>query len=250
MNRYISDAVRKARKTHVYFKRSFSAAARRSSAARGHALSDGSYPIENTRDLANAARLAQSGHGNVAGAKRLIARRAKELGVASPLGKRGLFAERPLPSRIDLAKAAYGLSIEALKDDEIRKKLDLKDGIVWGWASVIEKDGKAIVDHQGDVIQEDDLVKAAHDHVTNSRVGGALHLYVPGPDRTPLKGGDIVESLVFTKALQKALGVDLGKVGWLVGYQITDPYVKKMVASGQLKAFSIGGSGRREPIRA
>lgn len=48
-------------------------------------LTGNSYPIENAGDLHNAAILARSGHGDVAAAKRLIARRAHELGVANPL---------------------------------------------------------------------------------------------------------------------------------------------------------------------
>jgi hypothetical protein len=46
----------------------------------GHALSDGSYPIRNVHDLHNAIVLCVSGHGNVAAARRLIIRRARELG--------------------------------------------------------------------------------------------------------------------------------------------------------------------------
>jgi hypothetical protein len=67
------------------YKRKIDTATRRRLASEGKALSDGSYPIANAEDLHNAAILARSGHGNVAGAKRLIARRAKELGVANPL---------------------------------------------------------------------------------------------------------------------------------------------------------------------
>jgi hypothetical protein len=66
-------------------KRKFSAAERRRLASEGKALPDGSYPIENAEDLHNAAILARSGHGDVAAARRLIAKRAKELGVANPL---------------------------------------------------------------------------------------------------------------------------------------------------------------------
>lgn len=67
------------------YKRDVSADERKKLASEGHALSDGSYPIANEGDLHNAAHLAKTGHGNVAAAKRLIARRAKELGVANPL---------------------------------------------------------------------------------------------------------------------------------------------------------------------
>jgi hypothetical protein len=67
------------------YKRDVSTAERRSLASAGHALADGSYPIANEGDLHNAAHLARTGHGNAEGAKKLIARRAKELGVANPL---------------------------------------------------------------------------------------------------------------------------------------------------------------------
>jgi hypothetical protein len=71
--------------TTYLIKRKVSAAERKRLAAAGHALPDGSYPVENEEDLHNAAILARSGHGDVAAAKRLIAKRAKELGVANPL---------------------------------------------------------------------------------------------------------------------------------------------------------------------
>lgn len=65
-------------------KKFHSAENRRSLAAKGHALPDGSYPINDAEDLHSAYVLAASGHGNVGAAKRLIARRAKELGVSNP----------------------------------------------------------------------------------------------------------------------------------------------------------------------
>lgn len=66
-------------------KRKVSADERKSLAKEGKALPDGSYPIANAEDLKNAAILARSGHGDTGAAKRLIARRAKELGVPNPL---------------------------------------------------------------------------------------------------------------------------------------------------------------------
>jgi hypothetical protein len=65
--------------------REFSADERKKHAAEGNALPDGSYPIPDKDALRRAAVLARSGHGDVAAAKRLIARRAKALGVANPL---------------------------------------------------------------------------------------------------------------------------------------------------------------------
>jgi hypothetical protein len=65
--------------------RTFTAAERKKHAADHNALPDGSYPIPDKDALRRAAILARSGHGDVAAAKRLIARRARELGVPNPL---------------------------------------------------------------------------------------------------------------------------------------------------------------------
>ena len=69
--------------------RDYSAAERKEMAADGRALPDGSYPINDEHDLNSAAILARSGHGDVDAAKRHIAKRAKELGVANPLDSGG-----------------------------------------------------------------------------------------------------------------------------------------------------------------
>jgi hypothetical protein len=61
---------------------------RKKLAAQGNALPDGSYPIADTEDLQNAATLARSGHGDAAAAKRLVARRAKQLGAKNPLDEK------------------------------------------------------------------------------------------------------------------------------------------------------------------
>lgn len=63
----------------VYAK-DYSTAERKKLAAESKALPDGSYPIDSVDDLKSAIILAQSGHGDVAGAKALIKRRAKALG--------------------------------------------------------------------------------------------------------------------------------------------------------------------------
>ena len=66
-------------------KREFSQDRREDLADAGHALPDGSYPIPDADALRRAAVLARSGHGDVAAARRLITRRAGELGVPNPL---------------------------------------------------------------------------------------------------------------------------------------------------------------------
>lgn len=136
----------------------------------------------------------------------------------------------------------FTMDVEFAKD--FNDDENLARGLVYGWASIIEKDGLAVFDHQGDRISSDDLMEAAHDFIKNSRQGGVLH------DEFGHNIGHIVESVVFTKQLQHHLNIDLGRVGWLIGYQITDPRVKTLVKAKVLKAFSIGGRGKRVPVDA
>ena len=65
----------------VIMKRDFSASERRSDAKSGAAMPDGSFPIENAEDLANARRLAGKAK-DPAAARAHIARRAKALGLS------------------------------------------------------------------------------------------------------------------------------------------------------------------------
>lgn len=118
-------------------------------------------------------------------------------------------------------------------------KVDKARRVVYGWASVAESGDKLVVDSHGERIAPAELEKAAHGFMADSRDGALLH---------QLRGtGRIVESIVFTKEKQKALGIDLGKVGWWIGYEVTNPAVMQAVEKGQLRAFSIGGRGvRRE----
>ena len=117
---------------------------------------------------------------------------------------------------------------------------------MWGWASIVEQDGQAVVDLQGDVIDDHELLKMAHDFVSGSRAGGYMH--AKGADKKIIQVGEVVESLVFTRDLQKAMGIDLGHIGWLIGMHIPDPDLFQKVKDGQLPAFSIGATGIRVPM--
>lgn len=117
-------------------------------------------------------------------------------------------------------------------------KLDEERRVVWGWASVYEKDGAEVVDSQGDIISESDILNAAHQFVTDARVGRAMHQ----GDQV----GEIVESVVLTRDLQKSLGIDLKQAGWLIAMHVTDDKAWDGVKSGTFKSFSIGGIGVRE----
>lgn len=117
---------------------------------------------------------------------------------------------------------------------------------VYGWASINSEGGQIVTDLQGDRIDDAEIVKAAHEFMTASRHGGALH--AQGTDGRAHKMGDIVESIVMTADIQKALGIDLGKTGWFVGYRVDDDDAWALVKSNVLRAFSIGGRAKRIPV--
>ena len=139
----------------------------------------------------------------------------------------------------DDAECAFSITVPILKYDDALNT-------VYGWASVNTERGEIVTDHQDDQVSDAEIVKAAHDFITSSRIGGVLH--ARRDDGLPYRGGDVVESLVMTPDVQKSLGIDLGKTGWFIGYRIDDPEVRGLVKSGDLKAFSIGGRARRVPL--
>lgn len=119
-------------------------------------------------------------------------------------------------------------------------KVNEETRTVYGWAYVIEKDGQTVIDSDNDTIEENELTKAAHQFVLDERNGKVMH-----------KGdvvADVVESLLFTKALQDALGIDLKKIGWFIGMKIRDDALWEQAKAGEFNGFSIGGQSRRVPI--
>lgn len=118
-------------------------------------------------------------------------------------------------------------------DDELR--------IVWGWAYVNEEGGEQVVDVSETAISSGDMQKAAHGFVSNYRVGGAVHKH---------RVGRVVDSIYFSKAVQDALGIDLGRVGWFIGFEVLDDAAWSGVKDGTYKAFSIGGEADEEQVDA
>lgn len=139
-----------------------------------------------------------------------------------------------------------GFKEDAMNDEAIHlqgevTKVDKDRQLVFGWASIVEKGGKAVSDLQGDEISEEELEKAAYSYVLESRLGGEMHKRTKGVGR-------IVESIVFTKEKQDALGIDLGKSGWWIGFKIDDTEVWKKVKDGTYPMFSIHGRGNRKKV--
>jgi hypothetical protein len=86
---------------------------RKKAVGAGHALPNGSYPIEDKKHLHSAAVLAASGHGDAAAAKALIRKRARELGVDVTTlpgfgGQKDEDGEKAAASMLSLAAKALG----------------------------------------------------------------------------------------------------------------------------------------------
>lgn len=114
------------------------------------------------------------------------------------------------------------------------------EGLVSGWANVaIDKDGKAPLDWQDDVIAPETLEKAAINFMENYRGSGEMH-------RGDSKG-TVVESIVFTKEKQQAIGIPDGVVpeGWFITVKVHDPEVFAKVKDGTYRMFSIQGTAKR-----
>ena len=134
-------------------------------------------------------------------------------------------------------------------------KLDDERRLVFGWFSVVEIEGKTLTDMQGDRIKEHTLEEAVYDYVLHARVGG--HMHEDGKDDEIVEIGKLVESVVFTKEKQRAMlrslraqgipaELDLHAIAWWGGFKIEDKKVWEDIKSGKLKAFSVGGKGKRE----
>lgn len=95
---------------------------RKELASKGQALEDGSYPVPDKAHLHAAAVLAASGHGDVAAARKLIRKRAGELGVdvttLPGFGDGAATEARTLQSKIiDLQGAGYAKLREVQRRD-------------------------------------------------------------------------------------------------------------------------------------
>ncbi len=114
------------------------------------------------------------------------------------------------------------------------------EGLVSGWANVaVNADGSLPLDWQDDIIRPETLEKAAIKFMMDYRGSGAMH---EGDSK-----GIVVESIVFTKEKQAAIGIPEGVIpeGWFITVKILDPVVFEQVKNGTFKMFSIQGHAKR-----
>jgi hypothetical protein len=125
-------------------------------------------------------------------------------------------------------------------------KMDDDKRQVFGWASVVEVDGRPVVDRQGDWITPDEIEKAAYEYVVKSRVGGHQHKRT---DNGAFHASDMIESIVFTPEKIAKMGLpDDFPVGWWVGYKVHDDETWTKVKKGDITGFSIHGKGKRQSV--
>jgi len=96
-------------------------------------------------------------------------------------------------------------------------------GIIWGWASVAD-----IVDLHGDVIPQDELVKAFYQFMENYYAGAA----------TIKQNHDQEVPVVL---VESALQFIAGSVAWWVGVKLLTDELREAARTGQISGFSIGG---------
>lgn len=120
-------------------------------------------------------------------------------------------------------------------------KLDEEQRLVYGWALVTTERGTPLIDLQRDVVDTVELQKSVHEFMDGPRDLGRMH--------TDIGVGKVVESIVFSADVQKALGIDLGMEGWFVGVHVEDDATWQLAKTGRLRMFSIGGSGVRDVMK-
>lgn len=124
-------------------------------------------------------------------------------------------------------------------------KADEDKRLVFGWALVsATSDGEQIIDHQGDIVDQDELEEGAYEYVLNFRDAGEEHI------GTLRKKARMVESVVFTEEKLQAMGIPAGTVpyGWWIGFYVDDDDTWEKIKSGHYKMFSIEGKAVREPV--
>lgn len=141
-------------------------------------------------------------------------------------------AKNPPKSSEDILKGRYKI----MKSDDEKM-------LAFGWASVsMRVDGELIEDWQNDIVEPEELEKAAYDYVLLYREGGEMHE----------RGGAaiLIESVVFTEEKMRVMGIPAGTlpVGWWIGFKVTDKEVWEKVKDGTYNMLSIEGEAERVEI--
>lgn len=128
----------------------------------------------------------------------------------------------------------------ALQASGVISKADEEQQIVYGWAYVThDRHGNVVVDKSGDFIDEiAEIEKSALNFMLNHRASDL--------DHSNVKGGEVIESMVFTPEKMEAMGIEKGALpsGWWIGVKCSDEQWAGYKAGRT--AFSVHGRGTRK----
>ncbi|KKK85749.1 hypothetical protein LCGC14_2770180 [marine sediment metagenome] len=128
-------------------------------------------------------------------------------------------------------------------------KIDEEQHNVWGIFSVSKVGNKLIIDSQNDIIQPEELEKAAHNFsLSANRQMGNKH--------EQMQVGQLIESFVLTPEKGEFLEKALKNIGaeatikpdstvWFGGFHVEDSETWDLIKSGEFKSFSIGGMAEK-----
>jgi len=116
-------------------------------------------------------------------------------------------------------------------------KIDSDQRVVYGFASVVSKDGEPVVDLQGDVISPETMEKAATEFMLGARTGLTMHKGEPTTT--------IIHSLPLTKQIKEAFQISSPYEGWIIAVKVHDDETWAAVKAGAFTGFSIGGKAQR-----
>jgi hypothetical protein len=116
-----------------------------------------------------------------------------------------------------------------VKLDQLIQKSD-ELGIIWGYASVAD-----IVDLQGDVVPQEELVRAVYEFMESYYAEQATIRENHGDEPEVV----LVESTFHFLA---------GRLRWYVGVKLLTDELRQAARDGEISGFSIGGSGQAEKI--
>lgn len=141
-----------------------------------------------------------------------------------------------------------------LQAELIKDTCDDDKRIAYYWMSQAEtRDGKIVKDCYGHIIREAPMEDGAHHFMLKTgRKVGFRHMDKEGKrtgHANVVGVGTVVDSVVTSRGLQKALAAQCGgtcdlPVGWLVGLYFEDPTVWAAVKAGLLPEASWGGDGK------
>ena len=119
-------------------------------------------------------------------------------------------------------------------------KVDNEQRVVYGYASVVSKNGEVVVDRQGDVITAETMEKAATQFMLGARNGLTMHSGEPTTT--------IVHSMPLTKQIMDSFGIQCDKEGWLIAVKVHDDATWDRMKKGEFTGFSIGGRAKKVQI--